>query len=138
MADYFPLKLVTPSGIVFEGQARQVTAVGPRGEFGVLADHINFITSLTPGVMRITKADGTLDTWVVAGGLTEVKDGAMTVLASGAQTPASINRAQAEDEERQATHKMDAISFYDAGYSAAEEALLLARARVQASAAATR
>lgn len=138
MADYFPLKLVTPSGIVFEGQARQVTAVGPRGEFGVLADHINFITSLTPGVLRITKADGTLDTWVVTGGLTEVKDGAMTVLASGAQTPASINRAQAEDEERQATHKMDAISFYDAGYSAAEEALLLARARVQASAAATR
>lgn len=138
MADRFPLKLVTPTGIVFEGHVRQVTAVGPRGEFGVLADHINFITSLTPGLLRVTKEDGTLETWVVSGGLTEVKDGAMTVLASGAQKPESINRAQAEDEERQATHKIEAISFYDAGYSAAEEALLLARARVQASAPAAR
>lgn len=134
MADQFPLKLVTPTGVVFEGQVRQVTAVGPLGEFGVLADHINFITSLTPGLLTITKADGTAEAWVVSGGLTEVKDGAMTVLASGAQKPESINRAQAEDEERQASHKMEAISFYDAGYPAAEEALLLARARVQATA----
>ena len=138
MADQFPLKLVTPTGVVFEGQVRQVTAVGPLGEFGVLADHINFITSLMPGLLRITKTDGTQETWVVSGGLTEVKDSAMTVLASGAQKPESINRAQAEDEEREAVHKMDEISFYDAGYGAAEEALLLARARVQASAPAAR
>jgi F-type H+-transporting ATPase subunit epsilon len=138
LSDHFPLRLVTPTGIVFEGEVRQVTAVGPLGEFGVLADHINFITSLMPGLMRITKEDTTLETWVVSGGLTEVKDGAMTVLASGAQTPASINRAQAEDEERQATHKIEAISFYDAGYPAAEEALQLARARVQAAAPAAR
>ena len=132
MADQFPLKLVTPTGVVFEGQARQVTAVGPLGEFGVLADHINFITSLMPGLLRITKTDGALETWVVSGGLTEVKDGAMTVLASGAQKPESINRAQAENEEREAVQKMDEISFYDTGYAAAEEALQLARARVQA------
>ena len=132
MAEIFPLKLVTPTGVVFEGNVRQVTAVGPLGEFGVLADHINFITSLMPGLLRIEKEDGAVESWVVSGGLTEVKDGAMTVLASGAQKPESIDRAQAEDEERQATHKIEAISFYDAGYSAAEEALLLARARVQA------
>ena len=135
MAEYFPLKVLTPTGIVFEGRARQVTATGPHGEFGVLADHINFITALTPGLLKIEKDGGTVETWVISGGLTEVKDGAMTVLASGAQTPASINRAQAEDEERAANQKMATISFYDAGYPAAEEALLLARARIQASSA---
>jgi len=135
LAENFPLKLVTPTGVIFEGRVRQVTAVGPLGEFGVLADHINFITSLTPSLLRIEKEGGGSETWVVSGGLTEVKDGAMTVLASGAQTPASINRAQAEDEERQATHKMEAISYYDPGYPAAEEALMLARARAQAASA---
>jgi F-type H+-transporting ATPase subunit epsilon len=133
VAENFPVKVVTPTGIVFEGRARQVTATGPRGEFGVLAEHINFITALTPGLLKIEKDDGTVETWVISGGLTEVKEGAMTVLASGAQTPALINRAQAEDEERAADQKMATISFYDAGYPAAEEALQLARARIQAS-----
>jgi len=132
LAEYFPIKVVTPTGVVFDGRARQVTATGPRGEFGVLSDHINFITSLMPGLLKVEKDDGAVETWVISGGLTEVKDGTMTVLASGAQTPASIDRAQAEVEEREANRKMATISFYDAGYSAAEEALLLARARVQA------
>jgi len=135
LAENFPVKVVTPTGVVFEGRARQVTATGPRGEFGVLPDHINFITSLTPGLLKIEKEDGTVEAWVISGGLTEVKDGAMTVLASDAQTPVSINRAQAEDEERAANQKMATISFYDAGYPAAEEAFLLARARVQAASA---
>ena len=136
MADYFPLKLVTPTGIVFEGEVRQVTAVSPLGEFGVLADHINFITSLTPGIMRVVEREGATESWVVSGGLTEVKDGTMTVLASGAQAPDSIDRAQAQVEEREADQKMATISYYDPGYPAAEEALLLARARTQATTAA--
>ena len=134
MADSFPLKLVTPTGIVFEGQVKQVTAVGPLGEFGVLADHINFITSLLPGLLKIDR-EGIHEAWVISGGLAEVKDGAMTVLANGAQVPASINRADAESEEREANERMSTISYYDAGYAAAEEALLLARARTQAAAA---
>ena len=135
MAEDFPLKVVTPTGVVYDGRARQVTATGPRGEFGVLADHINFITALTPGLLRIIKDDHTIETWVISGGLTEIKDGAMTVLASGAQTPSSIDRAQAQDQERAANQKIATLSFYDAGYPAAEEAFLLARARVQASSA---
>ena len=131
MADSFPLKIVTPTGVVFEGEAKQVTAVGPLGEFGVLADHIDFITSLMPGLLRV-ETGGMLETWVISGGLAEVKGGAMTVLASGAQKPASIDRADAESEEREANERMATISYYDAGYAAAEEALLLARARAQA------
>jgi F-type H+-transporting ATPase subunit epsilon len=131
MADSFPLKVVTPTGVVFEGEVKQVTAVGPLGEFGVLADHINFITSLLPGLLRV-ETGGTVEIWVISGGLAEVKDGAMTVLASGAQRPASINRADAESQEREANERMATISYYDSGYAAAEEALLLARARAQA------
>ncbi|MGO9602156.1 MAG: ATP synthase F1 subunit epsilon [Candidatus Binataceae bacterium] len=132
MADLFSLKLVTPTGIVFEGQVKQVTAIGPLGEFGVLADHINFITSLLPGVLRIEKQGGITETWVISGGLAEVKDGTMTLLASGAEAPTSIDRAQAEEQERVADQKIATMSFYDAEFPAAEDALLLARARTQA------
>jgi|SRR5208282_893177 len=137
MADLFSLKLITPTGVVFEGQVKQVTAIGPLGEFGVLADHINFITSLLPGVLRIEKQGAATETWVVSGGLAEVKDGTMTLLASGTEAPASIDRVQAEEQERAADEKAATMSFYDADYPAAEEALLLARARTQAVSAAS-
>jgi F-type H+-transporting ATPase subunit epsilon len=134
LAEYFPVRVVTPTGVVFEGRARQVTAIGPIGEFGVLADHINFITSLRPGILRVVEEGGFTESWVVSGGLTEVKDGAMTVLASGAQPPASIDGTEAELEEREANQKIATMSFYDPGYPAAEDALFLARARAQATA----
>ncbi len=110
MAETFQLRLVTPTGVVFEGPVTEVTAHSPLGEFGVLALHINYITSLVPGLLRADRENGAADHWVVSGGLAEVKDGAMTVLASGAETP----------------DKVDA--------HAAEDALLLARARKEAAA----
>ena len=58
MATTFAFKLVTPTGVLFDGQAEQVNAVNPLGEFGVLADHTNYITSLVPGLLTIRTAEG--------------------------------------------------------------------------------
>ena len=51
MATTFAFKFVTPTGVLFDGQAEQVNAVNPLGEFGILADHTNYITSLVPGLL---------------------------------------------------------------------------------------
>ena len=59
MAATFPFRLVTPTGIVFEGEAAEVSAIGPLGEFGILPEHINFITSLVPGILEARLPDGT-------------------------------------------------------------------------------
>lgn len=132
MATTFALQLVTPTGVVFEGDVEEVTATGPLGQFGVLADHINFITSLLPGALEIKHAGGATEVWVISGGLAEVKDGVMTVLASGAEAPASIDRSAAVADEQAADQKIAEMSFYDAEYPAAQDALMLARARAQA------
>jgi len=81
MAETFSLELVTPTGIVYQGDVEEVTAWNPIGQFGVLAEHINFITSLVPGVVEIKLPDGVILYYVVSGGLAEVKDGKMTILA---------------------------------------------------------
>jgi len=132
MATTFALQLVTPTGIVFEGEVEEVTAIGPLGQFGVLAEHINFITSLLPGALEIERAGGAKEVWVISGGLAEVRDGAMTVLASGAEAPAAIDRAAALSDEQAADQKIATMSFYDAEYPAAQDAQLLARARAEA------
>jgi F-type H+-transporting ATPase subunit epsilon len=132
MAATFQFTLVTPIGVVAEGQAEQVSAIGPLGEFGVLPDHINFITSLVPGVLEVRIPDGTTKRWVVSGGLAEVKDGVMTVLASSAESPESLDAATVAAQVQEADAKFSNLSFYDPEYAPAQEALMLARARVQA------
>ena len=133
MASTFPFRLVTPTGIVFEGDALEVSAIGPLGEFGVLPDHINFITSLVPGVLEAKLPDGTAMHWVISGGLAEVKDSVMTVLASSAESPETIDASIAAEQVKEADEKFSNTSFYDLNYPAAQEALKLAEARVEAS-----
>jgi len=134
MASTFPFRLLTPTGIVFEGDAQEVSAIGPLGEFGVLPDHINFITSLVPGVLEAQLPDGSKMHWVVSGGLAEVKEGVMTVLASSAESPETVDANAAKAQVQEADKQFSTLSFYDPTYAAAQQALQLARARVEASA----
>jgi len=134
MAATFPFRLVTPTGIVFEGDAAEVSAIGPLGEFGILPEHINFITSLVPGILEARLPDGTAMHWVVSGGLAEVKDSVLTVLASSAESPERVDKAAADAEVQQADEVFSNTSFYDPSYAAAQDALKLAQARVEAAA----
>jgi F-type H+-transporting ATPase subunit epsilon len=137
VAATFQFKLITPIGVVFDGDVEEVSAIGPLGQFGVLAEHINLITSLVPGVLEARLADGSTKRWVVSGGLAEVKDGVLTVLASSAETPESVNSSAAAEEVKEADKKFSSLSYYDPAYASAQDALKLALARVEASASRT-
>ncbi|MGH7932485.1 MAG: ATP synthase F1 subunit epsilon [Candidatus Binataceae bacterium] len=131
MADTFTFKLVTPTGIVFDGAVEQATAVNPLGEFGVLATHTNYVTALVPGMLTLKLAEGNFNEFLLVGGLAEVKDGAMTVLALEAFAPGAVDSGAAAHEVRDAEEKVSQMSFYEPGYFEAENALKLARARAQ-------
>lgn len=49
MADTFLLEIVTPTQLVLSEQVDYMTATGSEGEFGVLAGHAPFLTTLKPG-----------------------------------------------------------------------------------------
>jgi F-type H+-transporting ATPase subunit epsilon len=134
MASTFPFVLVTPTGIVFEGEAAEVSAIGPLGEFGILPEHINFITSLVPGILEAKLPDGFAMHWVVSGGLAEVKNSVLTVLAGTAESPEVIDATAAAEQVQEADAQFSTLSFYDPTYQPAQEALQLARARVEAAA----
>ena len=132
MAETFQLELVTPTGIVYQGEVREVTAWNPVGQFGVLADHINFITSLVPGIVEVTLPDGGMLYYVVSGGLAEVKDGKMTILADSAEEPRMIDLAGVEGMLREIELQIAELSMYEEGYDLKQHDLLLARARQRA------
>jgi F-type H+-transporting ATPase subunit epsilon len=134
MAETFPLELVTPTGIAYQGEVVEVTAWNPTGQFGVLADHINYITSLVPGVVEVKLPDGGILYYVVSGGLAEVKDGKMTILADSAEEPRIIDLASVEGVLRELELQIAELSMYEEGYELKQHDLLLARARRRAAA----
>ena len=131
MADTFQFKLVTPTGVLFDGVVEQVTAVGALGEFGVLPLHTNFITSLVPGILTLKLGESSYNEFLLAGGLAEVKDGVMTVLALEAQTPSTVDSAAALNEIAPAEERLSHMSMFDPRYEEAVQALAVARVRSQ-------
>jgi F-type H+-transporting ATPase subunit epsilon len=131
MADNFPFRLIAPTGIIYEGPVEEVIAVGALGEFGVLANHVNYITSILPCVVTLRLSNASVNEYLVTGGLAEVKDGAMTMLADEAMPVAAVDSAAAVPEVQEAEMKLSQLSFYDPGYAEAEQALRLARTRAE-------
>jgi len=101
MADRLTLRLLTPQRELLDEEVSEVTAEGSLGQFGVLPDHVAFLTSLEPGALRFRRAGGGEQTLAVKGGYAEVRDNVMTVLADDAMAIGDIDRATAErDRER--------------------------------------
>jgi len=52
MASTIPFTLITPTKVVFQGDAELVIAVTTEGEEGILPQHAPFLAALKPGVLR--------------------------------------------------------------------------------------
>ena len=129
MATTFAFRLITPTGVLYEGPVEQAVAIGALGEFGILADHADYITAIAPGMLTLYSGGAVADEYLLSGGLAEVKDGAMTILALDAQPPTAVDSAAAASEIRAAEEKLAGMSSYDPVYAEADQALRLARAR---------
>ena len=78
------LEVVTPSGLIYEGKALEVTLPGEEGEFGVLPLHAALTTLLKAGVVDIEKEDKSVESIVVNWGVVQVDEEKVVVLVDGA------------------------------------------------------
>jgi len=108
MATSFRLRVVTPERQLVDEDVEEVTAPGAAVEFGVLPDHITFLTVLAPGRL-IYKSGGKRTVLAIFGGYAEVVDNVMTVLADGAETVAEIDPARAEATLKDAQTQLAAL-----------------------------
>jgi len=83
MADKLHFSLVSPERELFSGLVDQVDAPGSEGDFGVLAGHAPFMTTLKEGAVRVHN-DGRVTTYEVRGGFADVTPDGLTVLAEHA------------------------------------------------------
>ncbi|MEA1071720.1 ATP synthase F1 subunit epsilon [Sphingomonas sp. LY160] len=84
MADLH-FELVTPEKLVRSDDVHMVVVPGVEGDFGVMAGHAPFMTTLKDGELKVYKAaGGSFDTIAVSGGFAEVGDNGLTILAESA------------------------------------------------------
>ncbi|MCA1454825.1 F0F1 ATP synthase subunit epsilon [Bradyrhizobium sp. BRP22] len=89
----FHFDLVSPEKLAFSGEVDQVDVPGVEGDFGVLAGHAPVVAAVRPGILTITTG-GAHQKMVVLGGLAEVSDNRLTVLADVATSIQEVDRAQ--------------------------------------------
>ena len=105
MAETMQFDLVSPERRLASGQAISVSIPGSDGDLTAMADHAPVITTLRPGVMRVTGAEGTSD-YVVTGGFAEISSRGISVLAERALPKGDITQDHFDEmvEEAKAAH----------------------------------
>ena len=90
----FHFDLVSPEKLAFSGEVDQVDIPGVEGDFGVLAGHAPVVAALRPGILTVTTGGGTREKIIVLGGLAEVSEKGLTVLADVATSIEELDRAR--------------------------------------------
>jgi F-type H+-transporting ATPase subunit epsilon len=130
MSTHFQLRVVTPNRQLLDEQVREVTAPGTAGEFGVLPDHITFLSSLEIGPFTYRTDAGTRRL-AIRGGFAEVIANVMTVLADDAVFPENINVEACRAKAHEAETALKNMSPLDDQYAALEAERRWALARIE-------
>jgi F-type H+-transporting ATPase subunit epsilon len=93
----FQFDLVSPEKLAFSGEVDQVDVPGVEGDFGVLAGHAPVVAAIRPGILTVTSG-GTHQKIIVLGGLAEMSDNGLTVLADVATSIEELDRARFADK----------------------------------------
>ena len=99
----FPLRIVTPDGMEFEGQAEELIVRTTTGDLGILAGHVNCVAPLGMGMATIL-IDGKKRYGACIGGMLSVMDGKATLVPTTFEWADEIDtkRAEASYERAQA------------------------------------
>jgi F-type H+-transporting ATPase subunit epsilon len=89
----FHFDLVSPEKLAFSGEVDQVDIPGAEGDFGVLAGHAPVVAAIRPGILTVITG-GSKQKIIVLGGLAEVSEKGLTVLADVATSIDELDRAK--------------------------------------------
>ena len=78
------LEIVTPNGVIYDAEVKQVTLPGSEGEFGVLPKHATLVSLLATGVIVIEKKDGSEIAVAINSGYVKVDEEKTTCIVDGA------------------------------------------------------
>ena len=130
----FPLKIVTPDGLVYDGRAEKVIVRTTTGDMAVMARHINCVCPLGMG-QAVIETEGQRRTAACIGGMLSVVNGEVTLVPTTFEWADKIDTARADASYQRAQSVLDSKDATDTEIRLAEARLN--RALVRKSVAAT-
>lgn len=97
----FPLRIVTPDGLLYDGNAEEVIVRTTTGDLGLLAGHMNCVAPLGMGRATIL-IDGKKRYGACIGGMITMMDGKATLLATTFEWADQIDVKRADRSEERA------------------------------------
>ena len=91
----FPLKIVTPDGLEFEGQVEELIVRTTSGDLGILAGHVNCVAPLGMGRATVI-IDGQKRYAACIGGMLSVVNGNVTLVPTTFEWAEDIDVSRAE------------------------------------------
>jgi F-type H+-transporting ATPase subunit epsilon len=102
----FPLKIVTPDGVAYEGHAQVLTVRTSSGDMGIMAGHINCVAPLGMGRATIVIDDKPRYAACI-GGMLSVLNGAVTLVPTTFEWAENIDPDRAERSRNRAQAILD-------------------------------
>lgn len=119
----FPLKIVTPDGVRFDGQAQELIVRTTTGDMGFLAGHTNCVAPLGMGRATVV-VDGEKRYAACIGGMVSVVEGAVSLVPTTFEWAQEIDVPRAERSRERAQAVLNDRNATDAD-------IRLAQARIR-------
>ena len=101
----FPLKVVTPDGLIFDGQAEELVVRTTTGDMGILAGHINCVAPLGMGRALIV-SEGKRRYAACIGGILSVVNGEVNLVPTTFEWADQIDAERAEQSAATAKKRL--------------------------------
>ena len=109
------VQVVTPDGLKYDHHASFIHAVTKDGQIGILPGHINLIAPLEVDELKVRRVDDEshVDWIAVNGGIIEVKDDFITIVADSAERERDIDVSRAERAKQRAERDLEEATKSD-------------------------
>lgn len=124
------LKIITHERIVFDEDVDEIYTRGVDGEFGILKNHIPYMSALDIGVTKVVQGKNT-KCFTTMGGVFQFKDGMAEILTPTAECSDEIDKLRAEEALKRAKARL-AETDAEIDAKRAQAAIARAMARLKA------
>ena len=126
----FPLRIGTPDGMFYEGEAERIICRTVTGDMAVLAGHCDTVTALGMGEAKVVMEDGTVKKAACIGGMLTVTGGVCRVMSTTWEWADDIDEGRAQRAKQRAEEKLAKGGLSDKEYKVTEHRLHRALVRL--------
>lgn len=125
------LEIITPEKVLISQDVDSVAAPGTFGEFGVLEDHIAFLSGIVPGELHYTD-QGQTTYFAVSSGFAEVANNKVSLVVDSAEKAHEIDMDRAKRAKERAEERLaKEAATEEIDFARAEAALKRAIMRIK-------